>query len=99
MKGMIRSVIGLGLGVALAAFPTTSFAQSKHPGAAPASKPAPAVGAPGWISPEPLPPDAPVVVCFAQGTDPAYVEAVNTLVSMRNQALFGSDFYVGSSGR
>jgi hypothetical protein len=47
-------------------------------------------------SPEPIPQGAPVVVCFAEGTDPAYVEAMNTMVAAQNAALFGVDYNAGS---
>src|SRR5699024_6626662 len=47
-----------------------------------------------WFPAEPATPaivsqGAPVVACFAPGTDPAYVRAVTTFLNLRNQQIFG----------
>jgi hypothetical protein len=40
---------------------------------------------------------APIIVCFADGTDPRYVAAVEALVKQRNDAIFGGiDYYTTS---
>ena len=88
MKVILRTFIGLALGLGLTIGSGSAFGQGKQ--ASPATPAAP--GTPGWVSPAPLPPDAPTIACFAEGTDPAYVEAINTMVAMRNQAFFGADF-------
>ncbi len=84
MKALLRTLIGLVLGTSFALAPAAAFGQTKPH--------APRPGEKGWVSPDPLPPDTPYVVCFAEGTDPAYVEAVNAYVAMRNQAFFGQNF-------
>ena len=81
----MRIVIGLALGLALAFMPDSAQAQVGK-----RAKPAP--GQPGWVSPEPIPQDAPNVVCFAEGTDPAYVEAARPTTA----SILGSE--VGHRG-
>jgi hypothetical protein len=39
---------------------------------------------------------APLVACFAEGTDPQYVEQISTLVELQNQFFTNSDYYLGS---
>ncbi|MEX2219072.1 MAG: matrixin family metalloprotease [Phycisphaerales bacterium] len=40
--------------------------------------------------------NAPVEVCFAAGTDPAYVEAMTNLVRLQNQVFGATDYHTGS---
>lgn len=60
----VRAVIGLALGLAIGLTSTQAEAQTRR---------SPAPGQRGWTSPAPLPPDTPYVVCFAEGTEPAYM--------------------------
>lgn len=39
---------------------------------------------------------APVVACFAEGTDPRYIEAISRFLDLQNQIYFGPDYYLGS---
>jgi hypothetical protein len=41
---------------------------------------------------------APVVICFAEGTDPAYVQRMSGLTAMENQVFAGiTDYYLGNA--
>ncbi|MEX2219269.1 MAG: immunoglobulin domain-containing protein [Phycisphaerales bacterium] len=39
---------------------------------------------------------APIVACFAEGTDPAYVERIHTYVELHNQLFYAADYNLGS---